>query len=238
MPARVTNIILQKVGDGIVSYEVEYTNPDNKPSSREYDIVIIATPLPQGQKKIKFEDFPHPVREPNMTLHELALLFVQGIPNITTFGYENIGDFPQEIFTKDPNVFWNSYGRQMPVEYKKHLDRKSPDDVEELVYKVALNQVPTEAQVQLLFNTRKDLRVVNWGAYPKYSPHMELPSFLLYDRLYYINAIESAASAMEMSAIGGRNVALLAYNHWNGYFDKIDELHDESSSSSSANEEL
>ena len=29
---------------------------------------------------------------------------------------------------------------------------------------------------------------------------------------------------MEMSVIGARNVALLAYNQWYSYFDKIDEI--------------
>ena len=53
---------------------------------------------------------------------------------------------------------------------------------------------------------------------------MELPSFVLHDRLYYINAVEAAASAMEMSVVGARNVANLAYNQWYSHFDKIDEL--------------
>jgi len=37
-------------------------------------------------------------------------------------------------------------------------------------------------------------------------------NFKLHDALYYVNAIEWVASAMEMSAVGGRNVAILAYN--------------------------
>lgn len=47
---------------------------------------------------------------------------------------------------------------------------------------------------------------------------------MLHDRLYFINAVEAAASAMEMSVIGARNVAILAFNQWFGHFDKIDEL--------------
>lgn len=34
--------------------------------------------------------------------------------------------------------------------------------------------------------------------------------------LYYVNPIELAASAMEMSAVGRNNAALLLYNHWMG----------------------
>lgn len=37
-------------------------------------------------------------------------------------------------------------------------------------------------------------------------------SFKLHDALYHVNAMEWVASAMEMSAIGGRNVAILAHN--------------------------
>lgn len=51
-----------------------------------------------------------------------------------------------------------------------------------------------------------------WKAYPEYSTDMHLHNFKLHDALYHVNAIEWAASAMEMSAVGGRNVAILAYD--------------------------
>lgn len=41
---------------------------------------------------------------------------------------------------------------------------------------------------------------------------MNLNNFKLHDALYHVNTIEWAASAMEMSAVAGRNVAILAYN--------------------------
>lgn len=41
---------------------------------------------------------------------------------------------------------------------------------------------------------------------------MNFDSFKLHDALYHVNVIEWAASAMEMSAVAGRNVAILAYN--------------------------
>lgn len=53
-----------------------------------------------------------------------------------------------------------------------------------------------------------------WKAYPHYSSSSRHDKFKLDDALYYVNAIEWAASAMEMSAIGGRNVAILAYNDY------------------------
>lgn len=53
---------------------------------------------------------------------------------------------------------------------------------------------------------------ITWKAYPHYSTNMNLDNFKLHDALYHVNTIEWAASAMEMSAIAGRNVAILAYN--------------------------
>ena len=60
--------------------------------------------------------------------------------------------------------------------------------------------------------------VVDWLAYPKYSPNerSRLASFVLSPQLYYVNAIELSASAMEMSAIAARNVANIAYADWTG----------------------
>ncbi|XP_046546131.1 prenylcysteine oxidase-like isoform X2 [Haliotis rubra] len=223
--AKVTQILLQKDGEG-VTYEVSYKTPnpeskDQEENAREYDIVVIATPLPTGQTDIKFEDFSQPLPFPDFKMHETVALFVQGHLNASHFGYENLKDAPGGIFTVDEDVFFNSVEKQRPVTFKEHLKKK---DVEEEVYKVFLNRVPTEPEVRLLFSGRKDLRLINWKAYPQYSTNMELPPFVLYDRLYNVNAVEIAASALEMSAIGGRNVALLAYNHWYGHLDKIDEV--------------
>ena len=49
---------------------------------------------------------------------------------------------------------------------------------------------------------------LDWAAYPKYNPPEKLTPFRLAPALYYANAIETGASAMEMSAIAGRNAAL------------------------------
>jgi prenylcysteine oxidase/farnesylcysteine lyase len=62
-----------------------------------------------------------------------------------------------------------------------------------------------------------------WLAYPHYKPPKKCPPIILHDRLYYLNGIETAASAMEMSAIAGYNAALLAYHRWNGHMDMIDQ---------------
>lgn len=55
---------------------------------------------------------------------------------------------------------------------------------------------------------------IAWKAYPRYSDttNVHFDKFKLHDALYHVNAIEWAGSAMEMSAIAGRNVAILAHD--------------------------
>jgi len=73
------------------------------------------------------------------------------------------------------------------------------------------------ADLGRLFRTHTVLAVIPWAAYPSYDPPLPLGSFVLGGggapagapggRLVYANAIESAASAMEMSALGGKAAA-------------------------------
>lgn len=57
----------------------------------------------------------------------------------------------------------------------------------------------------------QEIKQIAWKAYPEYSTKIHEAKFKLHNALYHVNAIEWIASAMEMSAIGGRNVALLAH---------------------------
>lgn len=55
-----------------------------------------------------------------------------------------------------------------------------------------------------------------------FSPPDRLDTFVLNDDgLYYTSPIEWAASAMEMSMISAKNVALLAFNKWNGIEERV-----------------
>ena len=52
-----------------------------------------------------------------------------------------------------------------------------------------------------------------WNAYPKFSPPERFAPFKLAPGVFYNNALENAASAMEMSAIAAHNSALLVKQH-------------------------
>ncbi|CAK8991376.1 unnamed protein product [Durusdinium trenchii] len=65
-----------------------------------------------------------------------------------------------------------------------------------------------------------------WWAYPVYDTEdergREIPFCLDDHGLFYCNAIEAAASAMEMAVIGAKNCVLLAKNRLKGLTEKID----------------
>ena len=216
-------LIKDNMGTGSVSYELDYTKADSKNSdSREYDIVIIATPLHGIKNKISFAEFPHELVSFKQDYHKLVSMFVQGKVNTTSFKVGLQSEVPSEVISITPKVHFNSLKKLSPVSPDMHPE--NPMKTDEAIWRVFFNKDPTQEEIDSLFMSHSDVRLVEWYAYPEYRPGMDLPPFMLYDKLYYINAIESAASAMETAVIGARNVALLAYNQWHGHFDKIDEI--------------
>ncbi|KAH9518825.1 Prenylcysteine oxidase [Bulinus truncatus] len=237
MEAKVNTVTLIKdeLGVGSISYEIDYEIQSESAGTREYDIVILAAPIEGTKHKITFAEFPTPVPSFSQKYHTTVSMFVLGSINKTTFHLDNQENFPPDLFTISPDVFFNSIGKQSTVDSS---EPDKPFEPGQAVWKTFLNKNPNDAQISALFENRQDLRLVEWLAYPEYTPDMKLPPFQLYDRFYYINAIESAASAMEMAVIGSRNVALLAYNQWFSHFDKIDEIHLQSGTSERTNSEL
>ena len=231
-------LIRDDLGTGGVSYELDYIKGNDKKNteSKEYDIVIVAAPLnEQTKNKISFAEFPRDVVSFKQEYHKLVSMFVQGKINATSFNVGSQQECPDEVITITPNYFFNSVKKVSPV--SPNTEPETPFKAEEAIWRVFFNKNPTQEEISKLFESHSDLRLVDWWAYPEYRAGMDLPPFMLYDRLYYVNAVESAASAMETAVIGGRNVALLAFNQWHGNFDKIDEVQLPSLASSSGDAE-
>ena len=110
-------------------------------------------------------------------------------------------ELTNDNFILDPSNNVNSFALLSPVDYEDgdHLPS---------VWKV-FSQKPLEANdLDQIFKTRKEVKVCDWLAYPQYDTNQTFyTNFKLDDNLYHINAIEWAASAMEMSVIGAKNVA-------------------------------
>lgn len=196
-------------------YEVTY-NSTSGVTSGVYDILLIATPLQRQIANITFRNFDPQIPEFSTPYHQTVVTFVHGHINASFFGYRDPSQFNlQTVFTmEDPHLFISSLGVVSPVK-DTHLGPP--------VWKVFSRQLLTNEQLKLLFSSHDLVEVRKWLAYPHYSPPQKCPPFVLHDHVYYVNAIEWAASAMEMSAISAKNAALLAHHHWYKEMDRIDQ---------------
>lgn len=197
-------------------YALECTNVTHL-----YDIVVIACPqIKTSKQNIKLLGFPY---YPSMAVkyQRTVVTFVHGELNYTYFHYGEFakpnqihtgelnftyfyyGDYakPNQIYSINPKLFFSSVSMIYPVRPNKWYDHK--------VFKVFSKERLTNQQLDLLFSVRVKVVVKDWYAYPVYSVDMPKVPFVIHDSLFYLNSIELAASAMEMSAISGKNIAKL-----------------------------
>lgn len=219
---RIPELLLQKSNVNVVRKNVariertvdgQFILTDSDGDSLMYDIVIIAAPLTRDLCTIKFEGFARPVAPVPGEYHRTVTTFIQGHRNLSAI---NLKDSKiNSILTMAGVELFNSFAINSPVN----------SQADKSVYKIFSQNPLTESQLDDLFTERRETKVVDWLAYPRYRFPQSLGKFVFNaPGLYYTNAIETAASAMEMSAISGRNVALLAYNKWHGKHSKIDAI--------------
>lgn len=198
-------------------YRIQAETSSGKISEEDYDIVVVAAPLNDDIAGVSFVNFPKDITFPQH-YHRTVATFLKGTPNMEYFKLSSSAVFPIALLNSKKGDYFNSIGQHEPVNY-------TSDQASNSVFKIFSQTPVTEEQLKLLFKSHESPKVVDWLAYPDYSCNeKELPSFELYDQLYYVNGIEMASSALEMSAIGGRNVALLAYSRWQKHVEKIDSI--------------
>lgn len=199
---------------GKIQYEITSEEGDN---GELFDVVILANPL--NTSAINFKDFPSAIYTSATTspYQRTVSEFVQGRINKSFFNVsDNDNKFPQIILTTDmagaPFDF-----RSVAVEVPSEIPQERVSEFLKTgreepirVWKLFTPKPLTENEKKQIFVEIVDEATVDWLAYPKYHPPEQAPPFILDDGMFYINAIEKAASAMEMSAIGAKNVALLA----------------------------
>ncbi|XP_048876584.1 prenylcysteine oxidase 1 [Brienomyrus brachyistius] len=228
IPARVTGITQKmrasRASGTVPQFEVSY-NGESGSAYSLYDIVIVATPLHQRLSQIAFSGFSPPIPSyfPGRYQQTVSTL-VRGVLNMSFLGStESPSDFRvSDILTKEHGgLAINSLSSLDPVHIPDGYVRP-PASVKK-VWKVFSPQPLSEDQFRQMFLSWDVISVEPWLAYPAYSPPHRKPPFILHDHLYYLNAIEWAASAMEMSAIAARNLALLAHHQWHGLQGKVDQ---------------
>ena len=202
------------------NYELFYEQ-ENEKLTNKYDIVILATPLLSNNLKIEFEGFKDKIPNFEMPYHRTVATFLKGTPNIEHFGFTSLEEFTEAIMSIDHSTYFNSFARNYPTDCCTNSDGNYSSQV----FKVFSQKPLTDAQKEELMMSCDEEQVVDWLAYPHYSiDSKNLPPFVLYDNLYFVNAIESASSAAEVVVIGARNVANLAYSNWNNFKEKIDKF--------------
>ncbi|KAK0176236.1 hypothetical protein PV328_000390 [Microctonus aethiopoides] len=215
VPAVVKKIIYSSEDDGTFKYTLNYIDEENSQVmiNDVYDVVIIAIPLTQDQSmSIEFVNFPDDVNLKFPGNYQTTYAtFVKGQLNMSYFGL----DYPiDNILSCNPDKsILSSVGNLCTVE-----------GIKSDVWKIFSRNSLKKNIIDKFFEKTDEVKEIEWKAYPKYSTEIYANKFKLHHHLYHVNAIEWAASAMEMSAIGGRNVAILAYND---YEQKCKDIHGE-----------
>ncbi|XP_072004955.1 prenylcysteine oxidase 1 [Engystomops pustulosus] len=211
-----------KSGTTVSLYEVKYET-DRGSILDMYDIVVIAAPLIKEINNIKFLNFDPPIEAVSKPYHQTVATFVHGRINASFFGCPKPCQFSvsEILTTNEPTLFINSIGSVSPVKPVTESVISKASDIK--VWKVFSPEPLTDEHLRLLFESYHAVIVRNWMAYPKYTPPEKMPPIILHRGIYYLNSIEMAASAMEMSAISAKNIALLSYHRWYGKDGQIDQ---------------
>lgn len=192
--------------------EVYYTlKGEGQIPNKRYDILIVAAPFEIPDYFFDCKDCKNwPSLKRLGQFWRTIASFVHGHVNLTHFRFETTSEVPDVIGTSEnPKDYFNSIGKQSPCENRTNLD------VEETpIRKVFSRSDVSASQLNELFSQVDEMKVVSWLAYPHYTPPEKFWSFVLDDGVFYINAIERSASAMEMSAISAKNAALLAHQYF------------------------
>uniref|UniRef100_A0A667GSV7 Prenylcysteine oxidase 1 n=1 Tax=Lynx canadensis TaxID=61383 RepID=A0A667GSV7_LYNCA len=211
----------KRTGNPTKMYEVVY-QIGSETRSDFYDIVLVATPLNRKMSNITFLNFDPPIEEFHQYYQHIVTTLIKGQLNSTLFSSRALDKFDLStiLTTDNSDLFINSIGIVSSV---TENDNPQPSTERAHVWKIFSQEILTKEQILKLFLSYDYAVKQPWLAYPRYKPPEKCPSIILHDRLYYLNGIECAASAMEMSAIAAHNAALLAYHRWNGHTDMIDQ---------------
>ncbi|KAL3693194.1 hypothetical protein R1sor_006845 [Riccia sorocarpa] len=168
---------------------------------KDCDAVVIATPLDEVTI-----DFVPKLQLPPRKMQHTHTAFVRGLINPSYFGAKTPLDLPVLIGTvEEPGVPFSS------------ISILKSYSAEDNVYKIFCRTSPTDSLLDQLFSKRTETYNIDWAAYPHYNPPEEFAPFILDGHhLYYVNTFESAASAMEASAVAAKNVARLLLSRMKG----------------------
>lgn len=178
---------------------IQYELITEKGDRDTFDIVVAACPLDLAQ--ISLPGHSLKMDRQYQTVHAN---FIAGEIDYSYFN--NVSNKPQTIFTiENDDIPFVSIAK---TSYAPEWDVP--------IYKVFSRNPLNDSFFDQTFKNRKGQTHQEWKAYTVLSPMTEWPPFKINEGLFYINAMESAVSAMETETVAARNVANLTLEYMKG----------------------
>lgn len=167
----------------------------------DFDYVILAAPLDRDDdsKKIDFRGFPEYFQTSiwEGSYRRTVATIVAGELNNSVFHTESKMDHVIDL-----NVKASVASVAKIADVSGNSDSSS-------VWKIFSNIPLKLEELNRLFPQNSGSRTIDWKAYPDYNrPPKQSPPFVLYNRMFYLNAVEWIGSAMEMSLVAAQNIAI------------------------------
>ncbi|KAJ1490787.1 Prenylcysteine lyase [Baffinella frigidus] len=201
-----------RITDVVIDGGGQYTVWNGEESKGVFDAVIIATPLEQARISISLQ-----LGEPPIALSLPPREFQTTIATWV----KSPGGVLKGVFRRSPSGFLSRlFGREKQAPNVIYLTEEGTrEDFSSLGrygdhYKFFSTQPLSEATLQRVFGKGgyEILTTRSWLAYPQFNPPEKFASFVPVkgENIFYPSAIETAASALEVAALGARNTAILA----------------------------
>ena len=193
--------------NGAFTVKIKFDNFFKPAVVKDYDAVIIAAPLTSDLGSLELpedvnQDFPG-------RYHKTVTTIVQGKLVPSALGFKENSSFTTSNIFLDPSSNIIALNKAVPVDYNPDED----DDVLPSVFGMHSRKEFSPSELRKMFSNVKFTHSEAWLAYPHYTTQDDFTSYELSPGLYYLNRIEWAASAMEMSAISAKNIANMAASY-------------------------
>eukprot|EP00850_Spirogloea_muscicola_P003231 SM000013S26400 [mRNA] locus=s13:101189:103117:- [translate_table: standard] len=178
--------------------------------------VVLAAPLEEAALEIV-----PAVSVPKRSYHHMHVTFVRGFLHPGYFGLKGgAASVPDTVATTET--------AGTPFQSISNLRKYGEQD---FAYKLFSEAELSEDTLDQLFSKRNETVRLDWAAYPEFHAPEQFAPFLLDDKqLYYVNAFENAASAMETAAVAANNVVKLLLSRLLKPVDKQGQAFDNSAS--------
>lgn len=179
---------------------------DAADAERAYDSVIVAAPLEVPSCYFncnECSDWPNPATLGRY--QQRFATFIQAYRNIKNFGAKSKDELPDAICTTEAMKF------SMLLSLKNTMG----EEINPPIYRVYSRERLSSETIKTLLEISGETKVIDysWLACPQYVAPERFTPFKLDDGVFFVNSIERVATGMEMSAIGGRNAALLTKSY-------------------------